>query len=250
MTRRMLIPLALIVIGAPSLAAAAEPAAARCEKNQAVIRRLEDMGTFLREQRTFSVRSETTTDEVLENGQKIQLAATGELEVRRPDRLHATFSSDRRDREFFYDGRTFTVYSPSDGYYATVAAPSSIFALLGQLSDRYNIELPLADLFRWGTPRSGVDQILCASFIGTSKLDGTTTDQFAFRQAGLDWQIWIEQGPRPLPRKLVLTTTDDPAKPEHTMALDWNLTPRTDPQAFIFRPPRTASRIEIVDLGG
>lgn len=250
MTRRMLMPLALIAIGGPTLAAAAPPPRASCEKNQAVIRRLGEMGTFLREQRTFSVRSETTTDEVLENGQKIQLAATGELEVRRPDRLHATFSSDRREREFFYDGRTFTVYGPTNGYYATVAAPSTIDATLGEISERYEIEFPLVDLFLWGTPRSDLDQLTCATFVGPAKIDGTTTDHFAFRQAGLDWQIWIEQGPRPLPRKLVLTTTDDPARPEHSMALEWNLTPKVDPQAFIFKPPRTATRIGIVDRGG
>jgi hypothetical protein len=34
-----------------------------------------------------------------------------------------------------------------------------------------------------------------------------------FRQAGLDWQIWIQRGDQALPRKLILTTTDDPRAP-------------------------------------
>lgn len=251
MTRRILITSALFALGIPGLAAAqaAEeaPAQARCEKNQAALQRLDDMGAFLRGQKTFSVRAQSATDEVLKNGQKIQLSATNELEVRRPDRLHASFVSDRRQREFFFDGKTFTVYGPTNGYYAQVPAPPTIDGLLGKISEKYEIELPLADLFLWGTPSSGVELVQCATFIGPSKVNGSLTDHFAFRQAGLDWQIWIEQGERPLPRKLVLTTTSDPAKPQHQVALEWNLAPSLDQRAFHFVPPKGAHRIEMVD---
>jgi hypothetical protein len=247
MTRRTLIAGVMIALGAPLTAAAAPTS--RCEKNPAVIARLDEMGSFLRGQRTFSVRAQSTTDEVLEDGQKIQLGATDTLEVQRPDRLHGKFTSDRRQREFFYDGKTFTVYGPTNGYYAQVAAPPTIDGLLGRISDRYGIDLPLADLFRWGTPRSSIDDVTCATFIGPAKVGGVMTDQFALRQDGLDWQIWVEQGPRPLPRKLVLTTTDDPARPQHAVALDWDLKPEVAQEDFRFVPPRTASRITIVDLG-
>lgn len=257
MTRRILITSALVALGIPALTSAdnanrqAQPktkaAKAGCEKNPAAIKRLDEMGAFLRDQKTFSVRSQTATDEVLENGQKIQLSATNELEVARPNRLHASFTSDRRQREFFFDGTTFTVYSPSNGYYAQVPAPSTIDGLLGKISEKYNIEIPLADLFLWGTSSSGVELLKCAEFIGPSKINGSMTDQFAFRQDGLDWQIWIEQGERPLPRKMVLTTTTDPARPQHQAALEWNLTPKIDQQAFHFTPPKGAQKIQIVD---
>jgi hypothetical protein len=257
MTRRILITSAVIALGLPALTSAdtanqpaqpkAKAAAKGCEKNPAAIKRLDEMGAFLRDQKTFSVRSQTATDEVLENGQKIQLSATNELEVHRPDRLHASFKSDRRQREFFYDGKSFTVYSPTNGYYAQVPAPPTIDGLLGKISEKYDIELPLADLFLWGTPSSGVELLECAEFIGPSKINGSMTDQFAFRQDGLDWQIWIEQGERPLPRRLVLTTTTDPARPQHEVALDWNLAPKLDQQAFQFSPPKGAQKIEIVD---
>lgn len=246
MMRRILITSVLIALGAPGAAwsDAAKPA---CELNKAALKRLEDMGAFLRQQRAFTVESQTETDEVLDTGQKVQLSAKTELEVRRPDRLHASYVSDRREREFFYDGKSFTVYGPTTKYYATVPAPPTIDGLLGRLSERYDIELPLVDLFLWGTPSSGVELVQCASFIGTAKIGETKTDHLAFRQDGLDWQIWIEQGARPLPKKLVLTTTDDPDKPQHSITLDWNLSPTQDLQAFVFTPPRGASRIELAD---
>src|SRR5262245_26733585 len=63
---------------------------------------LEKMGAFLRTQQTIAVRVDTETDEVLENGQKIQFSGTSLLSARRPDRLRAEVISDRKQRQFFY----------------------------------------------------------------------------------------------------------------------------------------------------
>jgi len=74
---------------------------------------------------------------------------------------------------------------------------------------------------------------------------GTTCEQHAFRQRGLDWQIWIQRGDYPLPRKVVLTTTTDEARPEYTAVYTWNLAPSYDASAFTFFPPSGAHRITI-----
>jgi hypothetical protein len=46
----------------------------------------------------------------------------------------------------------------------------------------------------------------------------STCEHYAFRQEGLDWQIWI-QGDYPLPRKFVIRTLTDDARPQHTSNL-------------------------------
>ena len=69
---------------------------------------LERMGAHLRTLKTFEVRAATTQDEVLDSGQKVQFGGTTDLKVRRPDRLRADVSSDRKQRQFFYDGKTVT----------------------------------------------------------------------------------------------------------------------------------------------
>ena len=134
---------------------------------------LNRMGAFLRQQRTLSVRADTTTDEVLASGQKIQLAATIDLRVRRPNRLRADVESDRKSRRFYYDGKTFTMFGPRAGYYAAVAAPPTINELLEVVAQRYGLEFPLADLFYWGTAKSGVSDIRAASSLGRSTVDGS-----------------------------------------------------------------------------
>ncbi len=206
------------------------------------------MGAFLRQQRSFVVRTEGQSDYVLANGQKVTRSSRGNLRVRRPDRLRAELVSDNKDREFFYDGRRFTIFSPNVGFYATLAAPRTINDLADLLQTRYGLELPLVDLFRWGSDRADFNEITAARYIGPTTIDGVAVDQYAFRQPGVDWQIWIQRGPQPLPRRLVLTTTDDPARPEHAIELTWNLGATFDERIFVFQPPEDAKRIAIADV--
>jgi hypothetical protein len=55
-------------------------------------------------------------------------------------------------------------------------------------------------------------------------------------------------GDFPLPRKLVIRTLTDDARPEHTSTLRWNLAPSYNDEAFIFDPPADAQRIALRDL--
>ncbi len=209
---------------------------------------LDRMGSFLRQQRSFSVRTEAQTDYVLANGQKVTRSSRGNLRVRRPDRVRADVVSDNKNREFFYDGRRFTIFSPNVGFYATLAAPRTINELADLLQTRYGLELPLVDLFRWGSDRTDFNEITAARYVGQATIDGVAVDQYAFRQPGVDWQIWIQRGPQPLPRRVLLTTTDDPARPEHSVEMTWNLGATFDERIFAFTPPEDAKRIAIADL--
>ena len=118
-------------------------------------------------------------------------------------------------------------------YYATVPAPPTIGELVEKLDEKYAIEMPLVDLFLWGTPQSTIEKYITGAIdVGPSSVDGTSCEQYAFRQAGLDWQIWIQLGDYPLPRKLILTTTTDEARPRHSQLLTWNLAPSFNDVAF------------------
>jgi len=209
---------------------------------------LKKMGAFLREQQNFSVRMKSETDLVLETGQKVRTTAEGDLRVRRPDHVRADVMSPTKQRQYFYDGKTFTIFSPQTGFYSVVAAPPTILGLADQLEDRYGLELPLVDLFRWGTDEAGFQSITSATFVGIAKIDGVDTEQYAFRQPGVDWQIWIERGDHPVPRKLLLTTTDDEAQPEHSVEMTWNLGAKAENAVFAFVPPKDSAKIVMAQV--
>jgi hypothetical protein len=209
---------------------------------------LEKTGAFLREQKSFTVGLHTETDFVLDNGQKVRAASRGEIRARRPDHLRADVVSDRKDRSYYYDGKEFTIYGKRTGFYSTVPAPPTIKELAETLEERYGLQFPMVDLFRWGGPDSRIDEITHAAVVGKTKVDGVETTQYAFRQPGLDWQVWIEDGPRPVPRKLVLTTTDDPARPEHAVEMTWDLNARHDDAVFAFDPPADSAKIPLAEF--
>jgi hypothetical protein len=208
---------------------------------------LDKMGRYLRTLKSIQVRANVTSEEVTMDGQKVAHTSVVDLLAQRPNRLRAEVANDRAPRVFFYNGKTFTMYAPKLQYYAQTPAPSTINGLADQLDDKYDIDLPLVDLFRWGTTESDFKELTSAVDLGPSVVDGTTCDQYVFRQAGLDWQLWIQQGDYPLPRKLVITTTTDDARPQHTSVWTWNLAPSFNEAEFEFTPPTGARRISFVD---
>jgi hypothetical protein len=210
---------------------------------------LDKMGTFLRTLTVFQVKAAETKDDVWDNGQAIQTSQVIDLLAARPNRFRAQIKSDDTDAFFLYNGKDFTVYGHLVNYYATVPAPPTIGELIEKIDEKYGIDMPLVDLFMWGSAQSSAAQAVTSAIdIGPGSIEGTTCEQYAFRQEGLDWQIWIQLGAYPLPRKLILTTTDEEARPRFTQILTWNLAPSFNDEAFTFDPPKDAQRIAIAEV--
>ena len=86
--------------------------------------------------------------------------------------------------------------------------------------------------------------------VGLATIDGTQTQHYAFREAGTDWEVWIQQGDQPLPRKLVIVDTTDPARPTFTTRLTWQVNPTFTDADFAFVPDANAKRIELATYKG
>jgi hypothetical protein len=242
--------LAAIALAAPGLRAQTTPAAPVQPPANAVdpaaVRALKDMGAHLQSLKRFRVSTELTAERVLVDGQKLQHTATANVSVERPNKLRADMMSARSRRELVYDGRNVTLYTPAQKYYSTVAFADPLAVLVTQLQDRYAVEVPLADLFVWGTPEAPIDKIESAMNAGQGFIDNDLCDHYAFRQGRIDWQIWITAGSRPLPRKIVITNRSDEERPQSISILDWNLKPSFTDSVFKFVPPAGATKVEIV----
>ncbi len=208
---------------------------------------LNKMGAFLRGLKSFRVIGDVTNDDVLQDGQIIQNATKVDLLAAKPNRMRVEVTSDEKHRLFLYDGKNFTVWGKLVNYYATVPAPPTIRELFTDLDEKYGIELPLVDLFKWGTDDADIKKITSATDIGPTTIEGVTCEQYAFRQEGLDWQIWIQLGDYPLPLKFVIRTLSDEARPQHSDTLTWNLAPSFNDAAFVFDPPPDAQRILLAE---
>ena len=98
-------------------AAAVEPAA---------VAALEQMGVYLRTLKAYQVEATTTREEMLESGLKAQFSNVTTILAQMPNRLFADASGDRQSRQYYYNGKEFTLYARRLGYYATVAAPATV----------------------------------------------------------------------------------------------------------------------------
>ena len=227
-------------------AGSAQPAANAVDP--ASIQALKDMGAHLQTLTRFQVVNELTGERVLADGQKLQHSATAELKVHRPNMLRVRMVSARSEREIFYDGKTVTLFTPAQKYYSTVEFTDNIGGLINKLEERYGVEMPLYDLFVFGTPAAQFDKIESAMNAGQDFIDDDLCDHYAFRQGNFDWQIWITTGSKPLPRKLVITNRADEARPQSVSYMDWNLKPTFKDAVFKFTPPKGSTAIELRPL--
>ncbi len=237
-------------LAAPGLHAQKAPADTAKPAANAVdaasIQALKDMGAHLQTLKRFRVSTELTGERALKDGQKLQHTARADMDVARPSKLRARMSSARGERELVYDGKVVTLYAPAQKYYSTVELAGTIGELIERLEDKYGVELPLADLFRWGTPAAPLDKIESAMNAGQDFIGKDLCDHYAIRQGTIDWQIWITTGAKPLPRKVVITNRADEARPQSVSLISWNLKPAFEDSAFKFTPPQGAKKIEIV----
>ena len=218
------------------------------QRDSSALAALTRMGAYLRTLKAFQLKADVVTEEVRTDGQKVQIIRNVDLVAKRPNRLFAEVTNDRQRRLFFYDGAKFTLFAPRSSYYATVAAPATIERLADDLQDKYAIELPLVDLFRWGTPAANLNSITSAVDLGPSAINGVTCEQYAYRQEGVDWQLWVQRGEAALPCRIVITTLTDDARPQHMATYSWNLAPSYDDNTFVFRTPMNAKRIPFAEV--
>ena len=240
---RKTVALGLLAMALAAPAAYAQTAAA---VDPASIQALKDMGAHLQSLKRFRVTTELTGERVLADGQKLQHSATATMDVERPNKIRAVMHSARSERELFYDGKTVTLYTPAQKYYSTVEFSDTIGKLVERLEEKYRVQLPLQDLFLWGTPLAPLDKIESAMNAGQDFIDDDLCDQYAFRQGKIDWQIWITVGGKPLPRKVVVTNRADEARPQSVSLIDWNLKPTFKDSVFKFTPPKGSTKIEIL----
>jgi len=242
-----------VFLGAVALCSALSPYAALAQPSgidPKAENLLRTATTFLAGQQKFAVDTRSSIEGVLESGQKIQFDQGTMLSVERPDKLRAERRGDLVDQVFYYDGGSLTLYNPSNGYYATVDAPATLEEALDFARETLHIIAPAGDLLYKNAFDILMQGVTSGFVVGKSVVEGVPCDHLAFRAPPVDWQIWIQEGDEPLPRKLVITSTDVVGAPQFEVVMtQWDLAPDLESAMFQFAPPSGAEQIEFLALG-
>ena len=233
----------VLTLAAPALAQpeGVDPAAAE---------RLRTSLAYLNGLEAFSVNTQGSLEIVLLDGQKVQLLNQVDMALQRPNRMHARRTGEAAEQEFFYDGKTLTLHEPGSSAYASLPAPATIEAMLDFAREELDIVAPAGDLLDANAYEVLMEGVRTGFIVGTVMLDGILCDHLAFSAPGTDFQLWVEQGERPLPRRMVITSRDVVNAPQYTVHFgDWDLAPRFSENHFRFDPPDGAMVIDFTHTG-
>ena len=224
-------------------AAPAEAALNDAEERMIALEALNNMGSYLRSLDSFKVQAVISTDEVLENGQKIQFDKSVEVQAKKPAGLRADVTSPYGERSFYYDGKTFTLHTPGNKFYATIPLSGANAEFIEAVQSKTGVTLPLVDLFLWGADEGAGDAIESAIVVGYGNVNGVQCEHYAFRQEEVDWQICIQQGETPLPLKLVITSKNEEEQPQYVSVMKWDTAAAPDARVFSFSPQEGDTKI-------
>jgi hypothetical protein len=228
-----------------AVAAPFQPASAAGDDASRILKAMSD---YLTGQKEFSATYNSDIEVITPDLQKIQFASSGAIRVHRPDRIWASRTGGYSDIQMFFDGTTLTVYGRNINRYFQSEAPGSIENLIGKQRE-HSISIPAADLLLPDVEGKLMAGVIDAKHVGLGVIDGFECEHLAFRTHDTDWQLWVQTGKNPLPRKLVITSKALGAAPQYTIVIkDWRTDVPPDAAAFTFKIPVGASKMRLEEL--
>jgi hypothetical protein len=232
-----------MILSVPTLSGAQEDTLID-PKADSILRQMSDYMNTLEQ---FTVRAENGIDTVLSTGQILQLGRSMEIFVRRPDRLRGNMHRGRLDQEFYYDGKSITLFTKDVNYYATTEASPNIEAALDDAEQSVGLVAPFADLISRNAYDILIEDVEVGYYVGLSTVSGVECHHLAFRGEETDWQIWIENSEKPLPRKFMITSRWAAGAPRFVgLITGWDLSPDLKDSLFTFVAPEGAEKIEFL----
>jgi hypothetical protein len=236
----------LLAVGALALA----PGAAAQGGDAKAI--LKAMSAYVSGQETIELTLDSNIEVITPALEKIQFTSSGEVLLSRPDKLRTHRASGHNDVTMTFDGKTVSVVSKSLDGYAQFESPGTLDRLIEVLRAGYGVALPAADLLKTNSYELLVAGVLEAKHIGRGVVGGVLCEHLAFRNVDTDWQLWVEAGEKPIPRKMVITSKTMNSAPQYTVVVKtWKTGVPPAPGAFAFVPTPNAKKLDpnaLVDL--
>jgi len=205
---------------------------------------LKSMSDYMGRQRAFAFTSNSSIQIVTKEGQKLNLDSESKVSLERPNKLRSDRKGELADLTLFYDGKDVTLFDKNSKYFATAKAPATIDGAIDFTRDRLGIEAPAADLLVNRPYEALTEDVVAGMYIGRARINGVETHHLAFRGNEVDWQIWIADGPQPVPVKYLIVSKKEPQAPEFVVEMrDWNTSPKFPARFFTWIPPEDAKRI-------
>jgi hypothetical protein len=203
------------------------------------------MADFLAKSPTWSVSVLSSYDAVQPDGYKVEWNETRKVTVSRPDRLRIESQrSDGARTLVLFDGKNITTSDEGRHVFAQMPHPGSLDDAIVYFVHNLGMRLPLAVMLLSRMPEELNQRVEFVKYVEKTATLGTPADHIAAKTPTVDFQVWIAEGDRPLPVRVVLTYKNAPGQPQFRAQFsDWDLDTKPLASLFTFTPPDGSKKI-------
>jgi hypothetical protein len=222
---------------APQEAPALEPA---------VMETLKRVSDLLKGAKSFTFTYRTAREQVAQTGQIVDFLHVARVALTRPNKLRIDVTGTFWNTILRYDGKVVTLFDPTQRFYSQIEGPPTIDDTLMLLMDKFQTSFPVAGVLLADPYEKMRDGLKTAVDLGVVNVDGIRVRHLLFGEDDADWQLWVEDGKRPLPRRLAIVYKKAPGAPRVVVTFsDWNLSAGVPSGRFIFVKPPQAIQVEL-----
>jgi hypothetical protein len=222
------------------------PAAAAVTETQAQASAiLTRMADFLGGAQRFSVSMRAGYDAVQKSGQKIEFGDMRKVTLSRPDRLRMEGErSDGVKTLTVFNGKEIVLIDETSNVYATAPQPGGLDDTIVHFVKDLGMKLPLAVLLVSQLPAELKARVRSVDYVERTSIHGSPSHHLAARTDMVDFQVWVADGDRPLPQRVVISYKQAKGEPQFWAEFsDWNLAPALDASTFLAKPPDGAQKV-------
>jgi hypothetical protein len=237
-------PLALIAQQSAAVPQASETTFKSIEPN--ALETLRRMSDLLKNATKITFTADTTREQPATTGQLLEFFYTTHVSMVRPNLFRMDVEGDIWTASIWYDGKKITLMDPRTTFYAQADAPPTIDETVTLLTEKLQAPLPLTVLLVSDIYKKATDGLKTGFEAGVVMVNGIKCRQLAFTEDDADWQLWVDDGPNPLPRRFSVTYKKIEGSPHVSISFsEWNLDAVIPSNKFVFTIPEGATKVDV-----
>ena len=208
------------------------------ERDPAAEALVKKMSDYMGGLSSFSADAAVVDEMIMGDGLKLTALRSGAFRLRRPDHFYMARKGAVRDQEVFYDGKRFTVLAKNAGVVVELPAEGDVDVALDRATELLGAELPGRDLLSVDAYTPLMEPVTESAALGLVDIDGRSCRHLVFRTDEVDWQLWVEEGERPLPCRYTITSKWTYAAPQYSVTFsNWAVDPELADDVFSATTP-------------
>lgn len=230
----------LILAGSGSVANSAES-----RKDARALDVLNQMAAYTASIDQLVITAEVFADARMDAGLMVSNASELKIKIDRPGSLYLENFDGLNTRKIYIHNGKLTIFNTKNNFYARAKVPEDIEGAMQYAMEEFELETPLGELFFADSALAMMtEQDVVLYLTGKSRIRGVDCHHIAIRGAEIDLQLWVEEGERPVPRKILMTMKWEGGSPRSAALMEFSATSGLEQKIFDFNPPEGAQEIK------